>query len=77
SLDNKISQKSKKITDNIRTYDKEIQQKFKDLTDLLSNKTKLKPEQLKEYENTLAERLNKYAGRRDVDSMRQVDGLNS
>ena len=77
SLDNKISQKSKKIADNIHTYDKEIQQKFKGLTDLLSNKTKLKPEQLKEYENTLAERLNKYAGRRDVDSMRQVDGLNS
>lgn len=77
SLDNKISQKSKKIADNIHTYDKEIQQKFKDLTDLLSTKKKLKPEKLKEYENTLAERLNKYASRRDVNSMRQVEGLNN
>lgn len=76
SLNNKVHQKTKKISDTVSRNDKEIQSKFNDFSDLLNSKTKLTPEQLKVYESKLADRLNSFANTREVKAMKQVDILN-
>lgn len=75
SLDNKVSLKTNKLNDKIKTFDKEIQGKFSDFTDLLNNKTKLSKEKLNTYEGNLSKRLNQYATRRDVIAQKEIEAL--
>lgn len=77
ALDNKVAVQTKKLNDKIKTFEKEIQGEFSDFTELLDGKTKLSKEKLAIYEDKLAERLNRYASRRDVITAKQLDALNA
>ncbi|MBL8321630.1 MAG: hypothetical protein JNJ93_05100 [Acinetobacter sp.] len=76
SMDNKVAAKSIKLNEKINAFEKEIKSKFTDFTELLNSKTMLPKDKLDEYEGKLAERLNKYASRRDVAAQKEWDALN-